>query len=131
MGHKAKRTGRFRSTFEASIAKDLKEKGEIVLYETTELCYTVPQSAHTYTPDFLLKNGIIIEAKGRLTMYDRKKMVRVVESNPELDIRFVFQRADNKIKRGSPTTYGGWCEKQNPPFKWAEGTVPQSWIDEK
>jgi hypothetical protein len=91
--------------------------------------YIRPETKHKYVTDFILPNGIIIEAKGRLTMFDRAKMVLVRACNPKRDIRFVFQKASNPIRKGSNTTYSAWCEKND--FRWAEGTVPQSWINEK
>lgn len=126
-----KRKGKYRSKFEKSVGGLLEEANVSFRYENKKdvLKYVQPATEHTYTPDFVLPNGIIVETKGRLTMYDRKKMVLVRESNPDKDIRFVFQRANNKIRKGSKTTYAKWAEKNG--FKWAEGSIPQEWIDEK
>jgi hypothetical protein len=124
-----KRTGRYRSKFESKIAKALVLCGQKVKYEVEVIEYTIPESNHKYTPDFLLPNGIRIEAKGRLTAEDRKKMLWVKRSNPDLDIRFVFMRGASPIRKGSKTTYGMWAEKNG--FKWAEKTIPETWINEK
>jgi hypothetical protein len=97
-------------------------------FETVKLKYTPPPKEHTYTPDFLLANGILIEVKGYLTSEDRKKMRWVKEQHPELDIRMLFGRAQNRINKGSPTTYAMWAEKYG--FKWCEKVVPQEWVDE-
>ena len=58
----------------------------------------------TYTPDFELPNGIIIESKGRFVAADRKKHLLVQKQHPELDIRFVFSNSKAKISKGSKTT---------------------------
>ena len=34
-----------------------------------------------------------------------------------------------KIRKGSPTTYGSYCDKHGIP--WAEKTIPQEWFSEK
>lgn len=118
----------YRSKFEASIGASLKRRGAKHGYEVDKLAYTVPKTKHTYTADWTLSNGIVVESKGRLTVHDRKKMLYVRESNPSLDIRFVFQRASNPIRKGSKTTYADWCNKNG--FKWAEGDIPDDWINE-
>ena len=117
----------FRSKFESNIWSGVEKSG--TTYESVKIKYTVPATTHTYTPDFILPNGIIVEAKGRLTLADRKKMVLVKTNNPELDIRFVFQRASNYICKGSSTTYSQWAEKNG--FPWAEKQIPIEWIQEK
>tara|TARA_R110000823_G_scaffold219939_4_gene348709 strand:- start:226 stop:648 length:423 start_codon:yes stop_codon:yes gene_type:complete len=126
---KKKPTPPFRSIFEEEMAGDLISKGIPVLYETEKMLYVRPETTHKYTPDFILPNGIIIEAKGRLTRFDRIKMVLVRAWNSSQDIRFVFQSPHNPTYKGSKTTYAMWCDKNG--FKWAEKFVPQAWIDEK
>lgn len=81
----------------------------------------------TYTPDFVLQNGIIVEAKGRLTVHDRTKHTRISEQHPDLDIRFVFQY-NNPITKGSKTRYTDWAEKNG--FRWAMHTIPKEWFKE-
>ena len=44
-----------------------------------------------YKPDFVLNNGIIIEAKGWFKARDRVKHLLIQEQYPELDIRFCFR----------------------------------------
>jgi len=83
---------------------------------------------HRYQPDFRLKNGILIEAKGQLDVHDRSKMVAVKKARPELDIRFVFQNARSRLSRHGKT-YGEWAEKAGFPF--AEGSIPLSWFNEE
>jgi hypothetical protein len=82
----------------------------------------------TYTPDFILPNGVIVECKGRLTVHDRTKHKRIKEQHPNLDIRFVFQY-NNPITKGSKTRYTDWAEKNG--FMWAMLTIPPEWAKEK
>jgi len=124
-----KRTGRYRSKFEAAVAKALRTLGVKFGYENTKLKYVVPSIEATYTPDFELPNGILIECKGHFPLDNRKKMLYIIQSNPDKDIRMLFQNSRVKINKGSKTTYAMWCDKHN--IKWAEGTVPKQWLKEK
>lgn len=83
---------------------------------------------HTYTPDILLDNGIIVELKGKFTAADRSKMLAVRDQNTGLDIRFVFMNPDVRLNRTSKTTYGMWATKKG--FKWAKDTIPEAWVKE-
>jgi hypothetical protein len=83
----------------------------------------------TYRPDFhLLQNGILIESKGYFLPEDRSKHLLIKEQHPDLDIRFVFQRARAPLRKGSRTTYSSWAEKHG--FLWAEKSIPPAWISE-
>ena len=76
-------------------------------YEKISFDY-VPK-IRNYTPDFYLpESKIYIETKGRLTTNDRVKHLLIKEQHPDLDIRFVFVNANNKISRTSKTTYANW-----------------------
>lgn len=121
----AKKLG-FRSGFEGRISKQLEEEGVKVEYETTKIKYSVPESKHTYTADFLLPNGIIVETKGRFVTADRKKHLLIKEQHPNLDIRFVFQNSKNKISKGSKTSYADWCEKHG--FLYSDKEIPKEWL---
>lgn len=117
----------YRSMFEARVAADLDNKGVDYGYETVTLHYTKPS---VYVPDFQLPNGVLIECKGRFLAKDRTKMLAIKEQNPHLDIRFLFQRANNRITK-SPNSlmYWQWAEKHG--FKWHEGdTIPEGWYNE-
>jgi len=116
-------TSRYRSGFEQTLANQLKRSGVAFEYETVKLEY---KKVATYTPDFILPNGIIIEAKGLWTVEDRTKHLLVREQHPHLDIRLVFMNAFNKIRKGSNTTYARWCEKKN--ILYANKTIPKSWL---
>jgi hypothetical protein len=83
----------------------------------------------TYTPDFILPNGIIIEAKGVWTVEDRTKHLLVRAQHPHLDIRLVFMNAANKIRKGSDTTYAKWCDKKG--IIYADKIIPKSWLSQK
>ena len=122
---RSQRTSNYRSGFEAKLAHQLQRGGVSFQYETLKLEYT---KTATYTPDFILPNGIIIEAKGVWTVEDRKKHLLVREQHPHLDIRLVFMNASNKIRKGSDTTYAKWCEKKN--ILYANKTIPKSWLSQ-
>ena len=122
---RSQRTSNYRSGFEATLANQLKRGGVSFQYETLQLEYT---KTATYTPDFILPNGIIIEAKGLWTVEDRTKHLLVKAQHPHLDIRLVFMNASNKIRKGSDTTYAVWCEKKN--IQYANKTIPKSWLSQ-
>ena len=83
----------------------------------------------TYTPDFILPNGIIVESKGRFTADDRRKHLAVKAQHPELDIRFVFTNPNSKLATGAKTSYGQWCDKHG--YKYAAKLIPTEWLKEK
>lgn len=119
------RKTKYRSRFEIGIARALAEKGVPFEYEQEKLIY-IPKP-RTYTPDFYLPaTNIYVEAKGHLDKGDRVKMQLIKEQHPELDIRFVFMNAKNKIYRGSKTTYAAWANRHG--FQWAEGGIPEEWL---
>jgi hypothetical protein len=108
--------------------ENLKRRGVKVQYEKVILNYTVPASNHRYITDIVLPNGIIVEIKGRLTKADRDKHLLLKAQHPDKDIRFLFSAPNNKICKGSKTTYTDWCDKND--IKWCEKEVPLSWIEE-
>ena len=118
----------FRSGLEARIAGELEDLDVLYSFEEMKIKYTKPERLATYTPDFVLPNGIIVEAKGRFVTEDRQKHLLIRAQFPKLDIRFVFSNANNRIGKKSKTTYRDWCEKKG--FLWAEESIPQQWIDE-
>ena len=120
---KSSPTSKYRSGFEQTLANQLQRSGVAFEYETIKLEY---RKIATYTPDFILPNGIIIEAKGLWTVEDRTKHVLIRQQHPHLDIRLVFMNAYNKIRKGSNTTYARWCEKKN--IIYAHKTIPKSWL---
>jgi hypothetical protein len=70
-----------------------------------------------------------VESKGRFLTADRQKHLLVKEQHPHLDIRFVFQRSANPIRKSSATTYAAWCQKHG--FVFADKSVPPAWLREK
>jgi hypothetical protein len=118
----------YRSGLEETIAKDLKEAGISFLYEDKKITYQVNQ-VRTYTPDFILPNGIIIETKGRFVVDDRMKHLMIREQYPHLDLRFVFSNSRNKIRKGSKITYGDWCTKHG--FLYADKRIPDEWLKQQ
>lgn len=117
---------KLRSPLEDTLASQLKRAGVSFSYEGIEIPYT---EQHTYVPDFILPNGIMIEAKGWLRPENRRKHVALKKQHPELDIRFVFQNAHNKLNKNSKTTYAEWADRHG--IKWAEKYIPEEWIKEK
>lgn len=116
----------YRSGLEVRIARDLEARGIAFGYETFTIGYTPPLKERRYTPDLLLPNGIIIELKGRLITDDRSKMKMVKEQHPDLDIRFVFSNARQRLSKASSTTYAMWAEKYG--FPWAHQSIPEEWL---
>ena len=117
----------YRSGLEDRISEQLKELSVQFKYEEFKIKYEVNES-RTYTPDFELPNGIIIESKGRFVSADRKKHLLVKKQHPHLDIRFVFSNSRAKISKGSKTSYGDWCDKHG--FLYADKLIPEEWINE-
>lgn len=118
-----------RSRFEEKLADQLDAKNVSYGYEQLKIKYTIPERQSTYTPDFTLPNGIIIEAKGwPFEAKDRVKHLLVKEQHPHLDIRFVFANSSYKLSGMSTTTWGDWCVQHG--FKYADRFIPDEWLCE-
>lgn len=118
----------YRSGFEAKTAKSLALNKVKFEYEVDKFKYTIPESSHTYTPDFSLSNGVVLECKGRFTPADRKKMSLVIEQNPDKDIRLLFM-VDNTLSKASKTTYTMWCDKRGILSAVSRsGDIPKDWL---
>ena len=116
---------RFRSQFELKFASSLALQKIEYEYEKHKIKYQPPEK--TYTPDFYLKKyDFYIETKGRFLPSDRTKHLLIKKQHPELDIRFVFMNANQRLSKKSKTTYAAWCDRHG--FKWAEGFVPKEWL---
>ena len=115
----------YRSGLEKRVSEELDKSGVKYEYETQKIKYRVEED-RTYTPDFILTNGIIVETKGRFTTADRKKHLLIQKQHPKLDIRFVFQNSRAKLYKGSKTTYAQWCDKWG--FMYADKSIPEEWI---
>ena len=71
---------------------------------------------------------MIIESKGKFTSIDRTKMLRVIEWNPDQDIRMLFMR-DNYLTRKKITRYSSWASKHGVVHAVSsKGEVPKDWM---
>ena len=118
----------YRSGLEIKIKDYLQENNVPVKYEQIKIEWE-DLMYRTYTPDFVLPNGIIIEVKGRFTSDDRRKHLAVKRQHPKLDIRFVFESSKRKLSKGSKSSYGQWCDKHG--FMYYDRIIPQEWLNEK
>ena len=118
----------YRSGLEIKIKDYLQENNIPVKYEKVKIEWE-DLMYRTYTPDFILPNGIIVEVKGRFTSDDRRKHLAVKKQHATLDIRFVFESSRRKLSKGAKTTYGQWCDKHG--FMYADRVIPQEWLSEK
>lgn len=109
------------------VARQLEELGIPFEYEKLKIKYQVNET-RTYSPDYVLPNGIIVETKGRFVAADRKKHLLIQRQDPFLDIRFVFTNSKAKISKGSKTSYADWCDKHG--FKYSDKLIPVEWINE-
>lgn len=128
-GPRNARVGAFRSGLEDRNAAHMDKLGIPFSFEMYHIKYTVPARVATYTPDFLLSNGIIVETKGIWETDDRKKHLLILEQYPELDIRLVFSNSKSKIYKGSPTSYADFCEKHG--ILFSDKLIPRTWLQEK
>lgn len=137
--HARDRRGRaegYRSGLELDIALGLTALGVSFSYEEIKLRYTPPTKERTYTPDFIIttRSGkqIIVESKGRFQTVDRQKHLHVRASNPEVEIRFIFNNPNTRISKQSKTTYAMWCQRNG--FLYAkfhkDEPVPREWLEE-
>ena len=121
----------YRSGLEDKLSKQIKTAGLEVYYETDKIKYQVPPRQAKYTPDFRLpKDGgfFYVEAKGIWDVQDRQKHLLIQEQYPEIDIRFVFSNSNNKLYKGSKSTYASFCDKHR--LQWAHKTIPDEWLTE-
>jgi|TARA_R100000995_G_scaffold61400_2_gene31293 hypothetical protein len=118
----------YRSGLELKISEYLQELKIKFLYEGIKIEWE-DLAYRTYTPDFVLPNGIIIETKGRFTVADRRKHKCIKKQHPELDIRFVFTNSKCKLQKGAKTSYAQWCIKHG--FQYYDRIIPEDWLKEK
>jgi hypothetical protein len=121
----AKKTqSKYRSTLEARLVPPLEKIGAV--YEPGPLEYS--KADGRYTLDTALPNGVALEFKGWFKPADRTKLLAVKARHPALDLRLVFEESNNRLTKGSKTTYGAWATKHG--FRWANNHVPLEWIRE-
>jgi len=112
----------YKSKFEKSVAESLERRGADFEYEAYSYEYTLTS---WYTPDWFIRDGIVVETKGSLTASERRKILAFVEQHPDVDYRIVFMK-DNPIRKGSKTKYSDWARSHGIPF--AIGDIPDEWI---
>ena len=118
----------YRSGLEDTVANYLKELKVKFLYEKVKIEWE-DLAYRTYTPDFVLNNGIIIETKGIFTVADRRKHVCIKKQHPSLDIRFVFTNSNRKLRKGAKSSYAEWCIRYG--FRFYNRIIPEDWLKEK
>lgn len=128
------------SKSETVFAEWCDEMGIQWIYEPEKFNWYPPQpKIRKYTPDFKIINRkgkiFFVEFKGWLRPADKTKMKAVKHQRPDLDIRFVFAKGDKPVvgakprKNGTKMTHAEWAEKYG--YKWAEGTIPDAWLEEE
>ena len=120
-----KRSSKYRSKFEASVAKNLVDNKIKFSYETINIDYIISSS---YCPDIIFDNGIICEIKGLFRKEERRKHLAIQAQHPTLDVRFVFQNSKTKLSKAKGSlTYAKWCERHG--FLYADKIIPPEWYD--
>ena len=118
-----------RSKFEEDIAKKYPQ----LEYEKDKLTYVVPAKKRTYNPDWTIRDGVFIESKGKLDRETIEKMLLVKEQNPDKTIYILFQKGNNKVRRGSKTTYLERAKKNGfeaACWQQTRGEIPKEWLEE-
>ena len=131
MLHKARRMAikyGYRSGLEHQLSLYLDEHKVKYDYENIKIEWE-DLAYRTYTPDFILYNGIIIETKGRFLAADRRKHVAIKKQHPKLDIRFVFTNSRAKLSKGAKSSYADRCIKHG--FRYYDRIIPEDWLKEK
>ena len=118
---------KFRSGYEKRVYENIPDNQRgFVDYEPQSpvISYNTPSR---YIPDLRLPGDIYVECKGYFDARARAKMLRVKKQNPSLDIRILFQRANNRLtKSPNSLTYWQWAERHG--FPWGEGEcIPEEW----
>ena len=112
----------FRNQFEERLGSFLDDRRIAYEYETLILGYTLEGK---YKPDFILPNGIIIEAKGFFRTHAQRALKAVKKEHPKLDIRLVFYNQNQKVQGSNLKCYE-WAVKYK--FKFADKNIPEEWI---
>lgn len=134
-----KRDSGYRSKKEEELAEWLSTHDIGFQYESLKLDYQKPirkglcnecgksnvVQKSSYTPDFVLENGTIIEYKGRLTRKDRTKLLSVLKCNPGIKLKLLFG-SDNKLEKNNNKRYSQWATENG--FDYALGTPPRRWL---
>ena len=132
------KSGKFRSRFEERVGAKMPAG---TLYEPKKFSYPIQEPGYrcrgcgskdterttSYTPDFLLPNGTFIEAKGRLTSANRRRLVAFKAAFPDVKVHIVFM-ADNWLYKGAKSRYSTWAEKVG--FEYCTGisNIKGDWL---
>ncbi len=131
-----------RSGFEARLRERLDAEGVQYVYEAEAfpLVMEVPGARcfdcdskqivkpSRYTPDFFFADWIV-EAKGKFTAKDRKRVMALLNTfavdHQRRKFGMLFMR-DNKISKSSTTRYSDWCKKMG--IEFSIGWFKQEWL---
>ena len=128
-----------RSGLEEMVGNQLTEKGIPFEYESKSFPWLEKLSRaqctlcgakeayveRSYTPDFFLPNGTIIEVKGNFTSKDRKIAAAMKEQYPELNIVLLFDK-DNWLNKNRKNRYSDWCKSKGIGYSIRE--IPEEWL---
>lgn len=117
----------------AEVEFDCNHQGLPYLYEPDTFKYTPTVKESNYTPDYRFEKKLggfmYVEFKGVLDLKTRKLLLDIQKQHPKMDLRLVFKRKENYIRKGSKTTYYKWAVTAG--FKVSDTNVmPDSWIKE-
>lgn len=115
----------YRSGYECGIARAADEASQPLEYEAETLWFTVPKFTRV---DWRIPTSsgsfIYVESKGAFPAEARSRIERIVECNPEVDYRMLFQPGSEGEKKGVPL-----CKKLG--VKHAVGwAIPSEWFNE-
>lgn len=104
----------FRSGLEKEFSNEVKGYGGFEFEP-----YNIPYIVHRdYKPDFVhADSGIIVECKGFFRQGDTQKYKAIRDSiNKYNELIFILSDPRKKLRKGSKTSMGEWCEKEG--FKY-------------
>jgi len=119
----------FRSGYERTVAACLTSLGIPIAYELAKFKFYVPETGRlcaqcagtsvvrisTYMPDFKLSEFVFLEAKGKLTASNRRRMVAFSEQHKGVKLIFMFQR-DNWLTSKKLGKYSDWAKAKGFPY---------------
>jgi len=128
----------YRSGFETRLAERLELEGVEFGYESVTYPIKLEAVGHkclecgskkigrdsVFTPDFFFQKWTI-EAKGKFTAKDRKRILALKASGMPKFLGMLFMR-DNKLSKKYETRYSDWCRKNGIPY--AIGWFKQEWL---
>lgn len=79
----------------------------------------------SYTPDYFLESGTIIEVKGKFTAKDRKIAAAMKEQHPNLKIAMLFSK-DNYLTKQHGKRYSDWCNSKG--IEWSLNELKEEWL---